>query len=237
MKLDLHIHTTASDGAWSPEAVVRGAAKGGLDVIAVADHDTTAAFATASAVGAEVCVQVIPALEVSSTHHSRDVHVLAYFVDLESNAMTAHSARATGRRDERMHEMVDRLTASGIDVTFEQVEAEAGPDRVAIGRPHLARALVAAGHATSVHEAFNTLIGDHSGAFVAMRLLTPVDAVELILEADGIPSGPIRLEIWSNHCCRSSCVPACVAWRCTDRHTSAMTCFAMSVSAEPPGCS
>jgi predicted metal-dependent phosphoesterase TrpH len=187
MKLDLHIHTTASDGAWSPEAVVRGAAKGGLDVIAVADHDTTAAFATASAVGAEVCVQVIPALEVSSTHHGRDVHVLAYFVDLESMAMTTHSARAIGRRDERMREMVDRLTASGIDVTFEQVEAEAGPDRVAIGRPHLARALVAAGYATSVHEAFNTLIGDHSDAFVSTCLFTPVDAVELILEADGVP--------------------------------------------------
>jgi predicted metal-dependent phosphoesterase TrpH len=102
-------------------------------------------------------------------------------------AMTTHSARAIGRRDERMREMVDRLTASGIDVTFEQVEAEAGPDRVAIGRPHLARALVAAGYATSVHEAFNTLIGDHSDAFVSTCLFTPVDAVELILEADGVP--------------------------------------------------
>ena len=180
MKLDLHIHTTASDGAWSPEAVVRAAAKGGLDVIAVADHDTTAAFAAASAIGAEVRVQVVPALEVSSTHRERDVHVLGYFVDPDAPAVVAHRTRATGRRDERMHEMVERLTASGIEITFEQVEAEAGPDRVAIGRPHLARALVAAGHVSSIHEAFNTLIGDSSGAFVPTRLLTPVQAVELI---------------------------------------------------------
>ena len=187
MKLDLHIHTTASDGAWSPEAVVRAAAKGGLDVIAVSDHDTTAAFATASAVAAEVRLQVIPALEVSSTHRDRDVHVLGYFVDPEADAMIAHRARATSRRDERMQEMVDRLSASGIEITFEQVEEEAGPDRVAIGRPHLARALVAAGHASSVHGAFNTLIGDGSDAFVPTRLLTPVEAVELILASHGIP--------------------------------------------------
>ena len=187
MKLDLHIHTTASDGAWSPEAVVRAAAKGGLDVIAVSDHDTTAAFSTASAVGTEVRVQVIPALEVSSTHHGRDVHVLGYFVDPESSVMIAHGVRATSRRDERMREMVERLNTSGIEITFEQVEAAAGPDRVAIGRPHLARALVAAGHVASVPGAFNTLIGDGSHAFVPTCLLTPVEAVELILEAQGLP--------------------------------------------------
>ncbi len=187
MKLDLHIHTTASDGMWSPEAVVRGAAKGGLDVIAVSDHDTTAAFSTASAIGAEVRVQVIPALEVSSTHNGRDVHVLGYFVDPESSAMTAHGTRAGARRDERMREMVERLNASGIEITFEQVETEAGPDRVNIGRPHLARALVTAGHVTSIYGAFDTLIGDGSEAFVPTDLLTPVDAVELILEAGGIP--------------------------------------------------
>lgn len=187
MKLDLHIHTTASDGAWSPEAVVRAAAQGGLDVIAVSDHDTTAAFVTASAIAAEVRLQVIPAIEVSSTHGVRDVHVLGYFVDPEADAMIAHRSRATNRRDERMQEMVDRLSASGIEITFEQVESEAGPDRVSIGRPHLARALVAAGHASSVHGAFDTLIGDGSDAFVPTRLHTPVEAVELILASHGIP--------------------------------------------------
>jgi predicted metal-dependent phosphoesterase TrpH len=187
MKLDLHIHTTTSDGAWSPEAVVRGAAEGGLDVIAVADHDTTAAFAAAAAVGVEVRVQVIPALEVSSTHEGRDVHVLGYFVEPEAPSMVAHRERATNRRDERMHEMIEKLVAGGIEISFEQVEEAAGPDRGTIGRPHLAKALVASGHVASVQSAFNTLIGDDHDAFVPTHLLTPVEAVELILAAQGLP--------------------------------------------------
>ena len=187
MRLDLHVHSTASDGSWSPEAVVRGAAAGGLDVVAITDHDTAAAFATAAPVGRDVNVQVIPAIEVSSTHAGRDVHVLGYFVDPESDAIRAHAARATGRREERMREMLVRLEKDGIGVAYEAVEEAAGPDRVVIGRPHLARALVAMGHATSVEDAFDRLIGDDKPAFVPTRLLTPVEAVEVILEGRGVP--------------------------------------------------
>jgi len=187
LRLDLHVHSTASDGAWSPEAVVRGAADGALDVIAITDHDTVAAFATAESIGRELKVQVIPAVEVSSTHRDRDVHVLGYFIDPDAPAMKAHAERAVRRREERMHEMLGRLGAQGIDVAYAAVEAAAGPDRVVIGRPHLARALVTAGHASSVPDAFNSLIGDHSPAFVPTHLLTPVQAVELLLAAAGVP--------------------------------------------------
>ncbi len=86
-----------------------------------------------------------------------------------------------------MKEMVGRLNSSGIDVTYEAVEAAAGPDRVVIGRPHLARALVEAGHASSIPDAFNSLIGDDSDFFVPTRLLDPIGAVELILAGDGLP--------------------------------------------------
>lgn len=187
MRLDLHVHSTASDGAWPPEAVVRGAAKGGLDVLALADHDTVAGFGVAESVGRELDVQVIPALEVSSTYEGRDVHVLGYFVDPEASSIVRHSERAVRRREERMREMVERLRAQGIDVDFEAVEEAAGADRVVIGRPHLAKALVAAGYATSVSRAFDTLIGDGHPAFVPTHLLTPVDAVGVILGGGGIP--------------------------------------------------
>ena len=187
MRVDLHIHTTASDGAWSAEAVVRAAAEGGLDVIAVTDHDTTAAFAAAEAVGRELQVQVIPALEVSSTYAGRDVHILGYFVDPDADAVRRHGAHATKRREERMREMVGRLDDEGISVTYEAVETAAGPDRVVIGRPHLARALVAAGHASSVPDAFDRLIGDTSPSFVPTRMLAPAGAVELVSAAGGIP--------------------------------------------------
>lgn len=187
MRLDLHIHTTASDGAWAPGAVVRAAAAGGLDAIAIADHDTAAGVAEAEAVGREVGVEVIPAIEVSSGDRGRDVHVLGYFVHPDAPPLVAHSARATGHRERRMHEMIGRLGEQGIRVSYEAVERAAGPDRVAIGRPHLARALVAAGHAASVDDAFGTLIGDARPAFVPAHVVTPAGAVELIVASGGIP--------------------------------------------------
>lgn len=185
-RLDLHIHTTASDGRWTPEAVVKGAAEGGLDVIAVADHDTLAAFETAASAGSACGVAVIPALEVSSGHQGRDVHVLGYFVDPAAPALAEHAARATGHRERRMHEMIARLETQGVRVSYEAVADAAGPDRVALGRPHLARALVSAGHATSVDDAFAGLIGDDSRAYVPAYVLDPEGAVSLIVSAGGV---------------------------------------------------
>ena len=129
MKVDLHIHTSASDGAWSAEAVVQEAASGGLDVIAIADHDTTASFSAAEVVGYEARVQVIPAIEVSSTYHGRSIHILGYFVDPASEVLLNHRVHATKQRDTRMREMLNRLNEAGILVTYEDVNAEAGPDR------------------------------------------------------------------------------------------------------------
>jgi 3',5'-nucleoside bisphosphate phosphatase len=187
VRLDLHVHSTASDGSWSPEAVVRGAVAGGLDVIAITDHDTAAGFAAASAAADGLDIEVIPALEVSSTHHGRDIHVLGYFVDPDAAAIRAHAERATGRREERMREMLARLARQGIVVDYAAVEEAAGPDRVVIGRPHLARALVAAGHAASLEDAFDRLIGDSHAAFVSTNLLTSVQAVEVVVAGGGIP--------------------------------------------------
>ena len=187
MRLDLHVHSTASDGAWSPEAVVRGAAEGGLDVLALTDHDTIAGYSAAADVGREVDVQVVAGIEVSSTFDGRDVHILGYFVDPASPALLGYSDRASRRREERMREIIDRLGEQGIDVAFEAVEAAAGPDRVVIGRPHLAKALVEAGYASSVPDAFDRLIGDDCPAFVPTHLLVPTEAVELVTEAGGVP--------------------------------------------------
>jgi predicted metal-dependent phosphoesterase TrpH len=187
VRADLHIHSSASDGAWSPEAVVRGAAVGQLDVIALADHDTVAGFAAADRVGKEIGVRVVPALEVSSTYGQVDIHVLGYFVDPDAPSLAAHTERAGRRRQERMREMLERLAAQGVHVTYQAVEEAAGPARDVIGRPHLARALVASGCATSIHDAFDRLIGDRHPAFVPTELLDPMGAVEVVKSAGGIP--------------------------------------------------
>ncbi|KPJ77421.1 MAG: hypothetical protein AMS19_12580, partial [Gemmatimonas sp. SG8_23] len=166
MRLDLHIHTTASDGAWAPEAVIEGAVAGGLDVIAITDHDTVAAVPAARRAARGHNLQVIAGVELSSTFEGHDVHILGYFVDVEADGLRRHAERAERRREERMQEMIDRLAGQGVGVAFEDVERAAGEDRVIIGRPHLAAALVEGGHATSVWDAFQRLIGDEHPAFV-----------------------------------------------------------------------
>ena len=186
MRVDLHIHSTASDGSLPPEAVVRRASAGGLDVIALADHDTTAGYEEAAATGHEVDVQVVPALEVSSTFQGRDVHILGYFVDPEAEPIVRHGEHATTRREERMREMIDRLARAGFEIDYEDVEAGAGPGSVIIGRPHLAAALVEAGHVGSVQEAFDRLIGDGSDAFVPTHLLDPQGAVGIVVGSGGV---------------------------------------------------
>ena len=187
MRLDLHMHTTASDGSWSPEAVVRAAAEGGLDVISITDHDTTAAVKPAQAIASELRIEVIAGIEMSSTHDGQDIHILGYFIDPDAPQLVAHAERAGNRREVRMQEMVERLVDQGIEVGFEDVERAAGPDRVVIGRPHLAKALVDAGAANSVYDAFDRLIGDDHDAFVPTALLGPAEAVGVILAAGGIP--------------------------------------------------
>jgi hypothetical protein len=187
MRLDLHIHTRASDGAWSPDQVVAGAARGRLDVIAITDHDTIAAFDEARTSATEWRVQVIPAVEVSSTHEGRDIHVLGYFVDPEAKVLLEHAERASRMRETRMREILARLGGQGITVTFDEVREAGGPGPVTIGRPHLAQVLVARGFATTISGAFNTLIGDQCPAFVPTSLMGPAEAVALVLGAGGIP--------------------------------------------------
>lgn len=187
MRLDLHIHTAASDGVWSPEEVVRGARRGRLDVIAITDHDTVAAVHPARAAAAALDVQVIPALEASSTWHDREIHILGYFVDPDADVLLEHTRRARDLREGRMREILSRLKGEGIEVSFEEVERAAGTHRVNLARPHLARALVSRGYATSVSDAFARFIGDDRPAFVPTRLVAPEEAVAIILRSGGIP--------------------------------------------------
>lgn len=187
MRLDLHVHTDASDGAWSPRAVVEGAVQGRLDVIAVTDHDTTAAVADAVRAAEGRNLQVVSGTELSSTWKGRELHILGYFVDPGAPALQEHQERARSLRRTRMERMVSRLARQGVRVEMEAVVRAAGPDASVLARPHLARALVEAGYVASVPEAFDRYLADHHPAFVPTRLADPAGAIRVILRSGGVP--------------------------------------------------
>lgn len=187
MRLDLHVHSTASDGTVSPEEVVERAIAGGLDVVALSDHDTVAGVERAIAAVRGRMLHIIPAIEMSSTFEGTDIHILGYFIDVRSDAFVEHARRNHKRRDARMAEMVERLSRQGITVTRRQLDEQRGSADVAYSRPHLARALVKAGYAANFAQAFARLIGNNCPAYVPTRVATPEEVTRVVLAAGGIP--------------------------------------------------
>lgn len=165
--------------------MVAAARAGGLHVIAIADHDTIAGV-PAARIAAEGSVHVIPAVELSTYDAGAEYHVLGYFVDTANAALLAHGARASGARETRMHDMIGRLGALGVNVAFDDVLAAAGPKPESLGRPHLARALHQRGHVSTISEAFDRYIGDQGPAFVPTALITPYEAIDIIHAAGGV---------------------------------------------------
>jgi 3',5'-nucleoside bisphosphate phosphatase len=185
VRIDLHIHSTASDGSLSASAVVWAARAGNLHVIALADHDTIAGYADAVAAAREF-IHVVPAIELSTVHADRELHLLGYFVDPVAEELLEYTRRAAGWREERMHRMIARLNELGHSVSFEAVLRVAGPGARTLGRPHLARALVETGRVPTVGEAFDRFLGDEGPAYVPVHLLTATEAIDLVHRLGGL---------------------------------------------------
>lgn len=185
MQLDLHIHSSASDGRFAPAELVNAAAQGKLDVIALTDHDTVAGVAEACAAAAESAVQVVPGIEISTRAAEGEFHILGYGIDPLAPALVAHSRQSGARRAERMQAMLDRLRPLGIEVELEEVDALAGFP-ACLGRPHLARALVARGRVASVGKAFERYLRDGGPAFVVTEFPSVQEAIERIHAAGGV---------------------------------------------------
>jgi hypothetical protein len=185
LRIDLHIHSTASDGSLSPSALAHAAKAGGLDVIALTDHDTVGGIAEAAA-AAHDALHVIPGIEISTSYDGTEVHVLGYFVDPTYADLVQFARGALEGRRARMRGMLDRLQALGVSVPFKEVEAAAGPDVQSMGRPHLARALIQRGYVNTFADAFERYIGDAGPAYLPTDLVTAARAIELIHEAGGL---------------------------------------------------
>ncbi|MEA3337851.1 MAG: PHP domain-containing protein [Chloroflexota bacterium] len=183
--IDLHCHTTASDGIHSPETLVRLAQEIGLRTIAVTDHDSTEGLARALEAGETYGVEILPGVELSCDVPDGEQHMLGYFVNYRDPAFQAELSRLREGRVGRAEGMAQRLTELGHPVSFERIQELAGDG--AIGRPHVAQALVEAGHVDSKAEAFEKLIGRQGPAYVERARLTPVNACRLIRQAGGVP--------------------------------------------------
>jgi 3',5'-nucleoside bisphosphate phosphatase len=182
--IDLHCHTTASDGTLSGAELVRRAALDHVDVIAVTDHDTVDGIEAAQMAGESNGVRVVAGIEVSSRHEGRNVHMLGYFLDPQSRPLLDALAEVREDRVRRAVAIVERLCELGFPLSMDDVNAQAHGDVVA--RPHIARALVALGHVSSVREAFSPdLLADGGRADIPKRVLSAVEAVAVIRTAGG----------------------------------------------------
>jgi len=185
-KVDLHIHSTASDGRFSPADVVRKSAESGATIIALADHDTVDGIVPAlEAAKAFPWLKVIPCVEISTDVPDGEVHVLGYFIDYANPEFQATLAMMRNSRRERAQGMIAKLENLGVHIEWERVQEIAGTG--SIGRPHLAQAMLEKGYIDSFKEAFTRYIGRGEPAYVEREKMTSVEAVELILRANGLP--------------------------------------------------
>lgn len=187
--IDLHLHTTASDGTLSPAALVARAAQSGLTIISVTDHDTTAGLAEARAAATEQGLSFVDGIEITAVHAQRDVHILGYFLNPGVPSLQEFLRRQRADRVRRVQEMRDRLEALGyrIDIT-PLLHAASAEEGRSVGRPQLADALVGAGYASDRQDAFDRLLGRGRSAYVARSGPPPAEAISVIRGAGGLAS-------------------------------------------------
>lgn len=184
MPADLHIHSTASDGTVAPASLVQAARAAGVMTIAVADHDSVDGVPEALQAAASHGVRVIPAVELSAEIDGRSLHILGYFIDHQNPRLLAHLANLRATRLERARELVRVLSDAGFTLSLDDVLARSAGGSV--GRAHVARALVAAGHVPSPGAAFDRLIGRGKPYYVSKPVATPSDVIATIRAAGGV---------------------------------------------------
>ena len=187
--IDLHTHTTASDGRCTPEELVARAAQAGVTALGLTDHDTVGGVATAAAACRRAGIEFVPGIEITAVADNIDIHVLGYFVDAASSSLEVFLAEQRQRRLDRVRLIVDRLAVLGICLDADAIIAPAVANpSIAIGRPWIARALVNAGPAADMSEAFDKFLATGRAAFVPRIGVPPAAVFARIHEAGGIAS-------------------------------------------------
>ena len=181
--IDLHVHTTASDGTCPPAEVVRLACETGLSAIAVTDHDTAEGYREAAEAGRAAGLEVVPGIEIS-TRFTGAVHILGYYIDPLSPELRPVLDWVVQDRDERNRKMAALMAADGLPVSYEEMHARFG---TVVGRPHFARVLVELGLADTVQEAFDRYVEKGRKYYVGRHFLSIARSIEIIRLAGGVP--------------------------------------------------
>ena len=184
-QVDLHLHTTHSDGTLNPTELVDLCAGNGLRVIAISDHDSTEGVAEAQDAAVRHGIEVIPAIELSTDVPDNEIHMLGYFVDMEDTGFQDLLRSFRAGREDRGREMVERLCKLGLEIAWEEVERIA--DGAAVGRPHIAQAMIERGYVSEWQEAFERYIGRTGPAYVERTRLEPEEAVQVLLDNGALP--------------------------------------------------
>lgn len=182
--VDLHLHTTASDGRLSPTELINLVASKGLKTVAVTDHDSTEGLAEAyTAAEAFPDLRLIPGIELSTDVPGNEIHVLAYFIQYSDKGLQQVLSKFRDGRLNRARGMVEKLNQMGVEIEWDRVQAIAGDG--AVGRPHVALAMVERGYINEPKDAFDTYIGRNGPAYVEREKMTPIEAIELIKKWGG----------------------------------------------------
>jgi predicted metal-dependent phosphoesterase TrpH len=187
MAVDLHLHSTASDGGFAPREVVEHAHEIGLHCISLTDHDTVVGMDEAKARADQLGISFIPGIEMTARDGAKEVHILGYFIDHRDERLLRALSETLARIVGRLEKMLAKLTSLGFPVTMEEVREVAGHGTM--GRPHIARVMLRRGYIRDHQEAFNRFLGENCPAYVGIEdAISPREAYELILGAGGVPS-------------------------------------------------
>jgi predicted metal-dependent phosphoesterase TrpH len=204
--IDLHVHTTFSDGTLTPREVIQLAQHVGLSAIAITDHDTVRGNREAIEEGGRFGIEVVPGVEVSVDSHTGTMHVLGYYIDFACDPLVETLQRIENARHKRNKEILEKLSRLGMPLDYEAIKAMAreGP----VGRPHIAQALVKKGHVANLREAFDKYLKKGAPAYAERLRFSEVDAIQIIREAGGLA---VLAHPKSLCCDDSACLSAIVA--------------------------
>lgn len=183
-KADLHLHTTFSDGAYSPQAVVNKAKNAGLSLISISDHDNLAGIEAAVEYGKMLGLEVIPGVEISTDIEDREIHLLGYFIDPGNEDFRKYLEFFRQERFHRAKRIINRLNNLGISISLDAVMGKANNN--AVGRPHVAQVMIEKGYVNSLYEAFDKYLGNGAPAFERKVHVSPQSAIKLISDAGGL---------------------------------------------------